>query len=265
MSEKPYIFDTKGTDIGRQHLSYVETIFDRTSTQFLEEIDIKPGQRCLDVGAGAGSITRWMADKVGDQGKVVALDKNVGYIEETANIETHECDVIEGLPVDGTFDVIHVRLLLMHLPQREAIFKTLVDALAPGGWLVIGDFNGRPQTAIEVPKESDRKVWEHVMYLSHGVVSPAMGIDFDWALTVSRHMEEAGLNTIDALEYSNTVRGGSAGCMMHLNLNMQAEPLLRKHGATTEEIERYRELMVDPHFSAWFYHFILTRGQKPTV
>jgi 2-polyprenyl-3-methyl-5-hydroxy-6-metoxy-1,4-benzoquinol methylase len=40
----------------------------------------------------------------------------------------------------GRYDLIHARLVLSHLPQRRDVLARLVQALRPGGWLVVEDF-----------------------------------------------------------------------------------------------------------------------------
>lgn len=260
---KPYIFDASGSDLGRQQLELLQIILDKPSIESLSGCDIRPGQRCLDVGAGAGSLTHWLADQVGPTGSVVAVDLATDHIEPRDNIETYQHDINEGVPVEGTFDLIHVRLLLMHLPTREAIFKSLVEALSPGGWLVVGDFTFRKLQVLTAPSQADKDLWEHMMHTSHGVASPKRGISFDWAEQAGTRMEEAGLRNVHSLEFSETTPGGSPGCLLHLNLNTQAEPLLTQFGITQDELKRYRELMLDPSFRAWFYQFHCTRGQKP--
>lgn len=263
MSEE-YIFDT-GSELGKQQVDFIQVLLDTATVAALEEVAVAPGMRCLEVGAGGGSIARWMADRVGDTGGVVAVDLDTTHVENQPNIEAHRHDITTGIPVDGTFDVIHTRQTLMHIAQRETVFKMLVEALAPGGWLIIGDFSARKLTPLSVPRESDRELWNRMQYLSHEVVGPARGMSFDWAHSVGTKMEEAGLINIDSTETSRTTRGGDSACQLHRNLNIQAEPLLAKAGATSEEMERYRELMLDPRFRAWFYQLICTRGQKPAA
>lgn len=260
--EKDYIFDTS-SDLGRHHMDCLENVLDGPTTRLLEAIGVRPGQRCLDLGAGGGSITRWLAERTGPTGKVVAVDIATDHLVEAPGIEVHRHDIVDGLPVDGPFDLIHARLVLVHLPQREKVFETLVNALAPGGWLVLGEFSGRPLKVVSAPTDEDRTLWERMMYLSHEVLGPTRGIDFDWAHKVQGRMEQAGLANVQAMEYSETTTGGGDGCLLHRNLNQQAEPLLLGLGATPTELSRYRDLMLDPRFRAWFYQFVCTAGQRP--
>lgn len=266
---KDYIFDT-GSDLGRNHMDFLQNVLDGPTTRFLDAIGVRPGQRCLDVGAGGGSITRWLAERTGHTGTVVAVDIAAEHLVEQprgtgsgAAIEVYRHDITEGVPVDEPFDLIHARLVLLHLPQREKVFQSLVDALAPGGWLVLGDCTSRPLRVLSAPSDSDRELWERMMHISHDLLGEATGISLDWAYQVQDRMEQAGLMNLQAMEYSETTTGGGDGCLLHRNLNQQAEPLLLKLGATPDELARYRDLMLDPRFRAWFYQLHYTAGRRP--
>lgn len=67
-SEKYFAADADLAD-ERVRLGLIESDTDPITTRSLSAIGITRGWRCLEVGAGGGSITRWMAEQVGDAGK----------------------------------------------------------------------------------------------------------------------------------------------------------------------------------------------------
>ncbi|MET9271703.1 methyltransferase [Kribbella sp. NPDC003557] len=255
-----YVFET-GSDLGRDHMQYLGTLLDAPTRWCLERGGLSAAARCLELGAGAGSIANWLAARTGE---VVAVDIDTSRLTDVAaNVEVRRHDLREGLGVDGPFDLIHARLVLVHLPEREQVFARLVEALAPGGRLVIGDFTGRRLHPITMPSPEDEAVWARIQYLSHEVAGPASGMSMTWAGSTAARMTDAGLVDVHTMEYSETTTGGTDGCLLHRNLNQQAEPLLLGVGATPDELRRYRELMTDPSFSAWFYQFLCTSGVRP--
>lgn len=260
---REYILDSD-SDLGRSQLGHLETLLDRHTTGFLEETGIRPGQRCLDLGAGGGSITRWLAERTGPEGKVVSVDLDTGPLAaEQPGVEVLCHDLNDGVPPGGPFDVIHARLLLMHLSRRVEILDALVGALAPGGWLVVGDFCGPPQRVLASPGEADTRLFYRVQELAHAIVGRS-GISYDWAHEAGGHMSDAGLEDVHSLAVSQTTAGGTPGCLLSRNYVMQAEPLLLEGGLTEDELSRYRELLLDSQFRAWFYEFVSTRGRKPS-
>ncbi|GAB3468686.1 class I SAM-dependent methyltransferase [Actinophytocola sediminis] len=257
-----YLLDT-GSELGHIHMNYLEQMLDPATVACLDEVGVEPGWRCLDLGAGGGSITWWLAERTGPSGTVVSVDLDTDHLEERPGVEVHRHDINNGLPVDGPFQLIHARLLLMHLPRRVDILQTLVDALAPGGWLVIGDVSDRQRRVLSAPSEADEQLFDRVQDIAHNTVARGGGISTEWAHEVDRHLAAAGLTNLHGVERSQTTAGGTAGCLLHRNLVMQTEATLLRAGLTADELARYRDLMLDPRFRAWFYQFVCTRGQKP--
>ena len=119
----------------------LESLWDPASIARLAAVGIGSGWNCLEVGAGAGSIARWMAAQVGEAGHVTALDIDVTHLGDLArtNVTVMQHDVTRDPLERDAFDLVHARLLLKHLPARDQVVATLVTALRPGGWLVVED------------------------------------------------------------------------------------------------------------------------------
>jgi 2-polyprenyl-3-methyl-5-hydroxy-6-metoxy-1,4-benzoquinol methylase len=264
--EREYALNTAG-DLGRQQVEYLRVLLDPHTTQRLEQVGIRRGMRCVDVGAGAGSITRWLADQVGPDGAVVAVDLDTDWLTDLADhpaIEVHQHDINTGLPVDGPFDLIHVRLVMMHLGRRREILRRLVEALAPGGTLVVGDFTGPRQRVVSAPTEADRQLFLRVQEVAHAYVAREFPISYTWAHQIDESMSAAGLIGLHTTEYSWIATGGDSPALLNRNYVQQlAEPLATKSGLTRQEVERYCDLMLDPRFRAWFYSFICVAGRRP--
>ncbi len=120
-------------------LKILEQIGDPQTTQYLTAVGIGEGWRCLEVGAGAGSIVRWLSDQVGPTGRVVAADLDPRFLGgiSAGNVEVRRCDVTRDPLEPTTYDLIHARALLTHMREPLAVLQRLVDALRPEGWLVV--------------------------------------------------------------------------------------------------------------------------------
>ena len=122
-----------------ERLSLLESIFDPTSRR--RRSLVKPGWRCLEIGAGRGSMAVWLAQQVGEKGQVVATDLDVTYLERlhlpNLDVRRHNIleDSIETLG-PGSFDMVSLRLVLFWLVVRqEEAIRRIVQCLRPGGWL----------------------------------------------------------------------------------------------------------------------------------
>jgi 2-polyprenyl-3-methyl-5-hydroxy-6-metoxy-1,4-benzoquinol methylase len=135
-------------DNAREHaqgrLRALERIYDPASTRRLDALGVGPGWRCLEVGAGGGSITRWLCSKVGATGRVMAVDLDTRFVAEirAANLDVARLDVTTADLPREAYDLVHARSVLSYLPQREAVLDGLVALLAPGGWLVLEEPHG---------------------------------------------------------------------------------------------------------------------------
>ena len=126
-----------------ERLDLLEQIYDPVSRR--RRALVQPGWRCLEVGAGRGSMAVWLAEQVGATGQVVATDVDTRYLSrlELANLEVVEHNILED-PLDvlgpGSFDLVCSRLMLFHLKGRqEQAIGQMAACLSPGGWLLDED------------------------------------------------------------------------------------------------------------------------------
>src|SRR5215813_6198232 len=139
MGEHQYILSHTADASERERLSLLERIADPLSQRRLAALDIQPGWRCVEVGAGHGSIVRWLAEQVGPQGQVVATDLNPRFLTEIelSNVEVRRHDIRADPLEPGTYDLAHCRLVLTHMPEPQLVVGRIVEALRIGGWLLI--------------------------------------------------------------------------------------------------------------------------------
>ena len=99
------------------------------------------GTRCLEVGAGAGSVARWLAAQVGPAGQVVATDADPRFLAdaEKAGVEVRRHDIMADPVEPGHYDLAHCRALLFHLADPQRAVRNMAAAVRPGGWLLIED------------------------------------------------------------------------------------------------------------------------------
>lgn len=137
----------------RDRLNSLTGLYDATTIDICEQVGVGDGWRCAEIGAGTGSVAQRLAERVGASGQVLAVDIDTRFLDplRSASIEVRRMDVTtEPLP-EGAFDLVHARLVLEHLPQRDEVLTGLVRALAPGGWLVVEDFDWSTATVVDPP------------------------------------------------------------------------------------------------------------------
>jgi SAM-dependent methyltransferase len=138
---RDYVYDQGFAD-ERKRLSGMEALWDPGSQALLDELGIGHGWKCLEVGAGGGSLVEWMA---GRGAHVTAIDIDTRFIERLASdsITVRRMDLREDELPQSEFDLVHSRLVLEHLSDRRQILDRLAATLRPGGWIVIEDYDWR--------------------------------------------------------------------------------------------------------------------------
>jgi len=138
----PYLLDNAQPHASRR-MQVLARLYDRTTQRALMDAGIQPGWDCLEVGGGGGTIARWMAGQVAPAGSVLCTDIDPRHLGGAAlpNLRIERHDIARDALPDARFDLIHARLVLIHIPEREAVLARLVAALKPAGWLLIEDFD----------------------------------------------------------------------------------------------------------------------------
>ncbi len=109
--------------------------------EVLEAAEVSCGWRCLEVGAGGGDITRWLARRVTPGGSVVAVDLETHWIEPLASevVEVRRGDFGELNLGETGFDLVVAQMLLLHLPSPADACRRFVELCAPAGQIVVHD------------------------------------------------------------------------------------------------------------------------------
>jgi hypothetical protein len=84
-------------------------------------------------------VPTWLAGRVGHTGSVPATDVDVSRLPTDAPFSVLRYDVGADEPPGAGFDLVHARLVLVHVPARSHAFDALVAAVRPGGWVVVED------------------------------------------------------------------------------------------------------------------------------
>ena len=258
-----YAFDSRGPE-STDHFAGLERFLDPITTSRLVPPVLRPGASCWEIGAGGGSIARLMSQRVGAGGHVVATDLEIGRLTATENLTVYKHDVRDETVDGGPFDLIHARLILHHFPDRLRVLNNLVGALAPGGWLVIEDYDTTdPRSRVLcAPPSADVALFHEVVA---GILTEVErhGADMSWGRRIHGAMAAAGLRDIDTLVHVESWTGDRAGTMLYDINSRQLQPRLEAAGIPADRLGEFRKLTRDPRFTALSYEFVSTRGRKP--
>lgn len=247
-------------EIEDERLSLLEQLFDPASRRRRDLV--QPGWRCLEIGAGRGSMAVWLAERVGQSGRVVATDIDVSYLVrlDVPNLEVRRHNILED-PLDvlgaGSFDLVCSRLMLFWLAgKQELALRRMVECLRPGGWLV--DEDGDWGTVAPVDPAHRHYAPYHDAWRG-GEWWASRGYDPFFGRKLPTLFESGGLENIRHEATAEVVRGGSAWSRWWQRSLEGIRASERAAGSLTETQEReYQALtapLIDPSF--WFLNVLL--------
>jgi 2-polyprenyl-3-methyl-5-hydroxy-6-metoxy-1,4-benzoquinol methylase len=125
-------------EVLREHFDTLAALFDPATFYRIAQLGIGPGWQCWEAGAGGGTVAGWLAERVGETGRVVATDVDVWALASSRGVKVevlrHDLGT-EQAPGSG-FDLVHARLVLEHVHDYAAGLAAMAGALRPGGWLL---------------------------------------------------------------------------------------------------------------------------------
>jgi SAM-dependent methyltransferase len=253
---------------GTAHLSGLTGMFDRfTAARIGESADLK-GARCLELGAGNGSVAAWLAEQVGPQGQVTATDIEVRHIPAHDRLAVLRHDLLTEPVPAGPFDLIHARCLMGHLPNRAELLPQLCQRLAPGGTLLLEDFNTvdlvRTNAVLHAPPDPPNvaELWNEYERL-RGEFFAASGTNGSFITKVHGLMLDLGLTDVETVTYCRSWRGGEPGSRHAGGTLQQFRPRLAERGFSGESVDVLVAALDDPQFHVAGRLLCSTSGRAP--
>jgi 2-polyprenyl-3-methyl-5-hydroxy-6-metoxy-1,4-benzoquinol methylase len=215
-------------------------VWEAATGRLLDEVGLGPGASCLDAGCGPGETMRIMAERVGPAGRVhgIDVDEELGAIalEGLHRAGQHWCtfhplDLTAGVaPIpSGPFDVVHARLLLFHLPERVEVLARLWDAVAPGGHLVVQDYDLRSISVLPALDSMDAML--RVMTAAF----TAAGCEVHAGTRLPELFAQAGVGDPDGTDVAGRLEALAGGWTLLDRVLRSLLPTALAHGITTEQ------------------------------
>lgn len=127
-------------DIERVRPAMLSEARDPVTFALLDRVGAGAGMHVHEVGAGTGSVSAWLAERVASSGRVTSTDIDLGFhAEMPSNVIVRQHDATsEKLPAEH-FDAVHARAVIRHLPEGADVLGRLLRTLKPGAAMVVED------------------------------------------------------------------------------------------------------------------------------
>jgi SAM-dependent methyltransferase len=200
---------------------------------------------------------------VAPRGSVLCTDLDPRHIPatglDTLRIERH--DIVRDPLPEAAFDLVHARLVLVHIPERLAVLERLITALKPGGWLVIEDFDTVSMLPDRVanPGEAELPTMGAMRaYMIRGGIDPRFG------RKLYGRFRELGLVDVFAEGRVLMFDGANGGAdIMRVNFEQIGEKLVAGGFIAAEQLRADLTALDRPGFSTPSPIMWTARGRRP--
>jgi SAM-dependent methyltransferase len=254
-----YLLDNE-QDEGGKRLKAIGELFDPVTFRHLEAVGITEGWSCWEVGAGGPSVPNWLASRVGASGRVLATDLDTRWLggRVDSGVEVLHHDVALDEPPEGPFDLVHARLVLVHLTDRAAVLHRLIRALRPGGHLVIEDADPALQPLSAPDEIGPAERLANHLRVGFRTLLEQRGADLAYGRTLPRRLREAGLENVEADAFF-PITSPPCRVLEAATVHQVREQMIAQGLATEQEIEEHLtnvaagqlDLATGPMITAW--------------
>jgi len=130
--------------------TWLSTGGETTTKSFMDKLTLKPGMKVLDIGCGTGGSAFYMADKYGVEVLGVDLSANMLAIandhmplfsQQVQNRVRFELvDILKEDYADNSFDIVYSRDAIMHIADKEDLYRKVYKWMKPGGQLLVSEY-----------------------------------------------------------------------------------------------------------------------------
>src|SRR5712692_3021483 len=259
-----YIFDHQWKQ-ERERLASMEALIDPFTIECLQAMGVSEGWRCLEVGAGGGSMAQWLCRRVGTTGKVVATDLETKFVAaiEAPNLEARRHDIRRDPLKDATYDLVHARKVLEHLPEPHAALVRMSAAVKPRGWLFVEDVDFATFLKVEArdPEFFARAFGQIVQTMQQAGFQPYLGREFgQWLRGLDYEQVRAEGRTTEWTAHGTH----PVATLYRLTFAKLRERVVQQGRLTAAEVEQFMTDVQSPDFHALSSIVFAAWGRRPT-
>jgi ubiquinone/menaquinone biosynthesis C-methylase UbiE len=225
-----------------RHLVEQAEVYAPEASELFDLIGIDPGSAVIDVGCGVLGVVHLLAERVGANGRVVGLDREVKMVESgrrfaerhSLGVEFVEADATATGLADHTFDLVHARTLLLNIQNPGEVLKEMVRIAKPGSVVAV--------------QEPDASAWNcdppHPAFdvLRHAILNAyrRTGKDFSIGRRIARLLRDAGLRDVQVRATARVTRAGDYYQTFLLTIaGLVREVIVQAGDLTADELDSY--------------------------
>lgn len=260
---KDYLLDNGQPEAGTR-FDAIADLFDPWTFAQISSLGISRGWRCWEVGAGGANVPDWLAERVAPAGAVLATDIDTAWANGAARKGVKVCvhDIANEPPPWSDLDLVHARLVLVHVPERDRALRNMIAALKPGGWLLVEDADPMLQPLACPDAYGPEQSLANSIRDGFRTLMKQRGVDLAYGRKLPRLLREQGLTDVEAQVFFPLTHPASA-ILERATVEMLRSQLLNGSLATDAEIERHLDNLAQGRVEVTTAPLISARARKP--
>jgi SAM-dependent methyltransferase len=249
-----------------ERLRLLAELLDEGTFSLLATLGVRPGWRCLEVGAGGGSVAAWLAERVAPEGFVLATDLDTTVMRglDHPRLEVRVHDILRDPLPEPSFDLVHARLLLAWLADPQAGLARMAAALKPGGWLIAEEMDFLALAPDPRLGPAACELFTRTIQAHHVVLADQHAFDPFHGRRLAGDVAEAGLvNTGSQGRLAIWQGGQPGGRVWQLTLIQLRDAMADSGLVTSAEVDQVIEMCGDPRFRFMSQAIIASWGRRP--
>ncbi|MEM9632116.1 MAG: methyltransferase domain-containing protein [Pseudomonadota bacterium] len=246
----------------RKRLVALAELLDPYTFHILEQLDIQPSWECLEVGAGIGTVSKWIADRLTGTGNVLCTDLQTKFIDEIEHphLRTEQLDIRQSPHHRDCFDLAVVRTVHQHMADHYEAARNLADMVRPGGYLLYIEPDIHPAFSDQHP--AWKRVWQAIFQWGE-----RRDIDYFTGRKVADQLSEIGLKVISVKGETALFNGRDVSNPAHtvyrMTLDIVLPELVELGYLSQTDCEEINTLLDNPKVWLMSFCFFATLARKP--
>jgi SAM-dependent methyltransferase len=256
MAREQYLLDNEQAEAGERFAALSE-LFNPSTFRHMDALGLSSGWRVWEVGAGGRTVPSWLAERTNDD--VLATDIDTSWlVAEHAAYQVLKHDIGTDPAPEGQFDLVHARLVLVHVPERNQALSTMISAVRPGGWLLLEEADPGLQPLVCPDEFGEEQQLANKLKFAFRSLMSDRAVDLSFGRTLPRLLRSAGMIEVQSDAYF-PMAGPACNQLERATIEQIRERLISAGLATPDEIEQHLsnvasgrlDLATSPMVSAW--------------
>lgn len=254
---KPNEYVLKVGSQAADRLRILDEIYGPYTREFLTKIGLSSNLQVLEVGCGTGNTTCWIAEQLGDQGRIIGVDisseqievaKQQAHARKIKNVEFKALSIFDLHELTTQFDLVFSRFLLQHVGEPAKALQKMYERVKPQGILACDE-----QNLAAARSYPHSKAFNDAVELAYKIARNK-GLDYDIGLRLYTEFKKLNLKDIQVQTIQPVLLKESQKMIWPMFMQEAEDAFLSSHEITKIEWDKMlKELKENTRSESYYF------------